>query len=46
MIPISDQNPTRTTPYVNYTLIALNVLCFAVEYLLLSSHGDSYVIAG
>ncbi|MEO7032226.1 MAG: rhomboid family intramembrane serine protease [Polyangiaceae bacterium] len=46
MIPISDQNPTRTTPYVNYALIVLNVLCFALESWLLSRHGDSYVVAG
>ncbi|MEP7050081.1 MAG: rhomboid family intramembrane serine protease [Pseudomonadota bacterium] len=46
MIPISDQNPTRTTPYVNYTLIALNILAFALESWLLSLHGDSYVVAG
>ncbi len=46
MIPISDQNPTRTTPYVNYALIVLNVLAFGIESWLLSRHGDSYVIAG
>ncbi len=28
MIPISDQNPTRHTPIVNYLLIAANVLVF------------------
>ena len=28
MIPISDENPTRRVPYINYALIALNVLVF------------------
>ena len=28
MIPISDENPTRSVPYINYALIALNVLVF------------------
>lgn len=31
MIPIRDDNPTRTTPYVVYTLIALNVLIFLID---------------
>jgi membrane associated rhomboid family serine protease len=46
MIPISDQNPTRTTPYVTYVLIALNILAFLAERRLIGSHGESYVIAG
>lgn len=28
MIPLRDENPTRRVPFVNYTLIALNVLVF------------------
>ena len=28
MIPIRDQIPTRQTPYINYLLIALNILVF------------------
>jgi membrane associated rhomboid family serine protease len=31
MFPISDDNPTRTTPYVTYGLIAVNVLVFLYE---------------
>jgi len=31
MIPLADDNPTRTTPYVVYGLIALNVLLFLYE---------------
>jgi membrane associated rhomboid family serine protease len=46
MIPISDQNPARTTPYVNYALIALNVFSFVLESWLIANRGDSYVIAG
>lgn len=46
MIPISDQNPTRTTPYVTYSLIVLNILAFLLERQLIGSHGESYVISG
>jgi membrane associated rhomboid family serine protease len=46
MIPISDQNPTRTTPYVTYLLIALNIFAFVIERQLIGGHGESYVIAG
>ncbi|HET7538762.1 MAG TPA: rhomboid family intramembrane serine protease [Polyangiaceae bacterium] len=46
MIPISDQNPTRTTPYVTYALIALNILCYLWERQLIGNHGESYVISG
>ena len=46
MIPISDQNPTRTTPYVTYLLIALNVLAFLLERQLIGNHGEAYVVAG
>jgi rhomboid family protein len=31
MIPLRDVIPSRTTPYVNFTLIALNVLVFVYE---------------
>lgn len=46
MIPISDQNPTRTTPYVTYLLIALNLVAFLLERQLIGGHGESYVISG
>ncbi|HEY0463668.1 MAG TPA: rhomboid family intramembrane serine protease [Polyangiaceae bacterium] len=46
MIPISDQNPTRTTPYVTYLLIALNIVAFLLERQLIGQHGESYVISG
>ncbi len=31
MFPISDDNPTKTTPYVTYALIAINILVFVYE---------------
>lgn len=46
MIPISDDNPTRSRPYVTYALIALNIAAFLVESLALRLHGDAYVISG
>jgi membrane associated rhomboid family serine protease len=33
MIPIRDENPTRTTPWVNYLLIATNVLVWGWQFL-------------
>ncbi|RME09053.1 MAG: rhomboid family intramembrane serine protease [Ardenticatenia bacterium] len=32
MIPLFDNNPSRRTPWVNYTLILLNVLVFVWEF--------------
>jgi len=46
MLPVSDQNPTRTTPYVNYALILLNVLAFLYEWTQIVVHGDSFVVSG
>ncbi|MGJ3248862.1 MAG: rhomboid family intramembrane serine protease [Elainellaceae cyanobacterium] len=31
MVPLNDDNPTRTTPYVTYALIIINVLIFLYE---------------
>ncbi len=31
MIPLRDENPTNITPYVTWTLVALNVLIFFIE---------------
>lgn len=47
MLPIGDTNPTRSTPFVNYGLLSLNLLVFAVQVLfgslgepaLFSNHG-------
>ena len=39
MIPIRDENPTVLTPYVNYILIALNVIVFVFQWLLGANQG-------
>lgn len=31
MVPLNDENPTRTTPYVVYAFIVINVLVFLLE---------------
>jgi membrane associated rhomboid family serine protease len=33
MIPLRDQIPTQRIPYVNYTLIGLNILVFVIQFL-------------
>jgi membrane associated rhomboid family serine protease len=45
MIPLRDLNPTRSTPYVNYLLIMLNVLAWLLQYSLMAS-GAFWVIPG
>ncbi len=37
MVPLSDNNPTRTTPYVVFGLIALNVVLFFYELSLMGA---------
>jgi membrane associated rhomboid family serine protease len=46
MLPIGDRNPTRTTPYVNYALIALNVAVFLLEYLVMLGGGEAWLVPG
>jgi membrane associated rhomboid family serine protease len=46
MLPIRDENPTRTTPFVNWALIAANVVAFAIEYIWIVAQGESFVVAG
>ncbi len=31
MFPIADENPSKTTPYVNYSIIAINIIVFLFE---------------
>ena len=31
MIPLRDENPTRTTPFVNHSLVAINIAVFAYQ---------------
>lgn len=42
MVPIRDENPSRTTPYVTYTLIVLNVLVFLYELSLSGPRLESF----
>jgi membrane associated rhomboid family serine protease len=46
MIPIKDENPTRTFPLVNYALIAANLAAFVWEWLLIQQLGGNATIAG
>ena len=46
MIPIKDQNPTRTFPFVNYLLIAVNVAAYVWEALQFSQSGEAAVVSG
>ncbi len=39
MIPLRDINPTRRFPFINYALIALNLVAFVLELGLVSQHG-------
>lgn len=41
MIPVRDQIPTRRTPIINYLLIGLNVLVFALQWVLGAGQGDA-----
>lgn len=46
MIPIRDENPTRTAPVVNYLLIAANIAAFVYEWLAIQRQGASAVVGG
>ncbi len=43
MIPLRDVIPSRTTPYVTVTLIALNTLVFAYQFLLDAEAGRAFI---
>lgn len=42
MVPLRDNNPTRITPYVTYTLIAINILVFFYEIRLSSQELEQF----
>jgi membrane associated rhomboid family serine protease len=42
MVPLRDDNPTRTTPYVTYCLIALNLIIFFYELTLAPPQLDRF----
>jgi membrane associated rhomboid family serine protease len=46
MIPIKDENPTRSFPLVNYLLIALNLAAFVWQWTLIDRLGNAATIAG
>ncbi len=46
MIPIKDQNPTRTFPFVNYLLIAANIGAYVWQWLLIGQAGETAIVAG
>jgi membrane associated rhomboid family serine protease len=44
MIPLSDENPPRTTPYVTYALVAINVAVFLYQ-IALGSQVEGFIAA-
>lgn len=47
MLPIGDRNPTRTTPFVNYCLLALNIAAFVLELRIDGTQGGrSWLVPG
>lgn len=42
MLPLKDENPTRIVPFINYAMIAANVLMFLYQ-LSLGSAGDTFI---
>lgn len=36
MIPLRDENPTRTTPFINHSLVAINIAVFVYQIMLAS----------
>ncbi len=46
MLPIGDRNPTRTTPVVNYCLLALNVVVYYLQYEITSEGGEAWLVPG
>lgn len=45
MIPLRDVIPSRTTPLVTVTLIAVNTLVFAYQFLLTTEAGQAFIYA-
>jgi len=46
VLPIGDRNPTRTTPFVNYGLLALNVAVFVLEEAIRRQGGEAWLVPG
>ena len=45
MIPLRDENPTRTTPFINHALVAINIAVFVYQ-MILSYEGDGTAYMG
>jgi membrane associated rhomboid family serine protease len=46
MLPIGDNNPTRTVPFVNYLLLFANVAVFVLQYLVVAGGGEAWLLPG
>jgi membrane associated rhomboid family serine protease len=46
MLPIGDNNPTRTTPFVNHVLLVANLLAFALQQWLSEGGGAAWLVPG
>jgi membrane associated rhomboid family serine protease len=46
VLPIGDRNPTRTTPFVNYGLIALNLAVYAWQFSVENRGGEAWLVPG
>jgi membrane associated rhomboid family serine protease len=46
LVPLKDLNPTRTFPFVNYSLIAANVVGYIIELSLISQYGARNIVTG
>jgi membrane associated rhomboid family serine protease len=44
MIPLKDENPTHITPFVNYSLIAINILVFVYQ-VFITPDPEAFVMA-
>jgi membrane associated rhomboid family serine protease len=46
VLPIGDRNPTQTTPFVNYALLALNLAVFAWQFSVMGRGGEAWLTPG
>jgi len=46
MLPIGDRNPTRTVPFVNYLLLAVNGLVFVWQTMVVHGGGEAWLVPG
>ncbi len=44
MIPLKDDNPTYSTPYVTYTLIAINIVVFFFQMMMPAQQGQAFIM--